>query len=128
MDESEIRKSFWGAADEPVPQVDASDVKAVWDMQQDVKKSHPAGGGATGVEVFKAHCKPGANISAITYRANMIWMLQHVSPEIIDPLIQEKLDAVFLAAAEIPMEWIGENGRKGFPFDPDDFVRRVRAA
>jgi hypothetical protein len=36
---------------------------------------------------------------------------------------------VFRAAAEIPMEWMGVGiVRRGLPFDPDDFLRRVREA
>jgi hypothetical protein len=44
------------------------------------------------------------------------------------PELQDKLDAVFQAAAEIPMEWIGGEVHHGWPFDVDDFVRRVREA
>jgi hypothetical protein len=92
-------------------------------------ESHPDGNVAIGVEVFKAHCKPGANIMAVTYRAGMIGMLQLVTPEVVNPLAQDKLDAVFQTAATIPMEWMGVgNVRRGFPFDADDFIRRVREA
>jgi hypothetical protein len=45
-----------------------------------------------------------------------------------NPLIEKKLNAVFLTAAQIPMEWPGQQVRKGFPFDADDFVRRVSEA
>lgn len=118
----------FGRAGEPVPQVDPADVKAFWDLGQDVQERHPQGGVAIGVDLIKAHCKPGANVPAITHRASMIGMLQHVAPEVMDSLIKDKLDAVFHAAAEIPMEWIGEGGRKGWPFDVEDFMRRVREA
>ena len=73
-------------------------------------------------------CKPGANVTAVSYRANKIEMLRHILPDIMDPLIQDKLDAVFKAASEIPMKWIGRRVHQGWPFDPDDFVRRVREA
>jgi hypothetical protein len=118
-----------GRAGEPVPEVDPSDVKAVWDVGQEVKKTHPGCNVGIGVEVFKAHCKPGANIMATTYRANMIAMLQLVTPELVNPLVQDKLDAVFQTAATIPMEWMGVGiPRRGLPFDADEFVRRVREA
>ena len=45
-----------------------------------------------------------------------------------EPLIEKKLDAVFLTAAQIPMEWLGQQVRQGLPFDADDFVRRVSEA
>ena len=49
-------------------------------------------------------------------------------PDVMEPLIQEKLEAVLKAAAEIPMEWIGLTVHHGWTFDPEDFVRRVREA
>jgi hypothetical protein len=128
MDESEIKRLWAGVAGETVPRVDPSDVKALWELGQGVKKSHPEGGIAIGVALFNECCKPGANVPAVRYRVSMLGMLQYVAPEIINPLIQDKLDAVFLAAAEIPMEWLGEGVREEFPFDADDFVRRVGAA
>jgi len=90
-------------------------------------ESHPGQNVGIGVEYFERAWKPGANIPAVTYRAGMIAMLQRVAPELA-PLLQNKLEAVFQAAAEIPMEWIGPGVRSGFPFDPDDFLRRVREA
>lgn len=128
MDEAQGRE-FFGTPGEPVPQVDPEDIKAAWELGQEVKKDHPKGNVGIGVEIFKARCKPGADIPAVTYRANMIAMLQHAGPEIMTPLIQDKLDAVFLAAAQIPMEWMGVGiTRRGLPFDADDFIRRVSEA
>ena len=55
----------------------------------------------------------------------MIGMLQHISPEVMDPPVRDKLDAVLIAASEIPMKWIGEAVHDGWAFDPEDFVRRM---
>jgi len=130
MEEQErLRELFgFGRAGEPVPQVDPSDMKALWALGEDSRKRHPEGGVAIGVNLMQAYCKPGANVTAISYRANMIGILQHLAPEVMDPLMQGKLDAVLAAASEIPMEWIGEGVREGWPFDADDFIRRVREA
>jgi hypothetical protein len=128
MDEAEFLTSFWGKAGEPVPQVDPSDMKALWKLGEETKKMRPDGGVAIGVNLMEAYCKPGANIGAITYRAGMIGMLQHIAPEVMDPLIKDKLDAVLATASEIPMEWIGTTVHHGWTFDPEDFVRRVREA
>lgn len=128
MDEAEFLTSFWGKAGEPVPQVDSSDMKALWNLGEDTKKRHPKGGVAIGVNLMESLCKPGANVGVTNYRALMIGILQRIAPEMMDPLIADKLDAVLAVASEIPMEWIGEGGRSGLPFDPDDFVRRVREA
>jgi hypothetical protein len=126
-EEERLRELFgFGRAGEPVPQVDPADMKALWALGQDTKKTHPEGGVAIGVNLMQAHCKPGANVMAVSYRANMIGMLQHLAPDVMDPLMQDKLDAVLATASEIPMEWIGGGVREGWPFDPHDFVRRVR--
>jgi hypothetical protein len=39
---------------------------------------------------------------------------------------EELHEAVFRVAADIPMEWLGREERKGLPFDLDEFLRRVR--
>lgn len=131
MEEQErIRKMFGiGRAGEPVPQVDPEDVKAVWEIGQESVKENPQGNVAIGLEIFRRACKPGANVPAVTYRTQQIGMLQLIRPDVVDPLLQAKPEAVFRAAAEIPMEWLGVGiVRHGLPFDPDDFVRRVREA
>ena len=128
MDEAEFMTGFWGKEGEPVPQVDPSDMKALWKLGEDVKERHPEGGVIMGVNLMEAYCKPGANIGAITYRARMIGMLQHIAPDVMEPLVRDKLDAVLAAASEIPMKWIGTTVHEGWTFDPDDFVRRVREA
>ena len=116
-----------GRAGEPVPEVDPEDVKVVWEVGQESAKENPQGNVAIGVEIFRRACKPGANVPAVTYRTGQIGILRLIQPDVMDPLIQEKPKAVFRAAAEIPMEWIGVGiVRHGLPFDPDDFVRRVR--
>jgi hypothetical protein len=117
-----------------VPAVDPKDIKTVWEKSRDLEKRKPAGqlrasAGATGVACLKRICKPGADVMAVSYRAGMIEMFRYAAPELMDPLLPDKLDVVFLAAAEIPMEWIGVGvPRQGFPFDADDFIRRVREA
>jgi hypothetical protein len=130
MDNQGQPNELWGgAAGEPVPPVDPEDVKSVWELSQEVVKEHPGQQVAIGLHGFKARCKPGTDISAVTYRAGMIGILQRAAPAIMEPLINDKLDAVFLAAAEIPMEWLGVGiVRHGLPFDADDFLRRVREA
>ena len=67
-------------------------------------------------------------MTAVSYRAGKIEMLRRSLPDLMEPLIQEKLDAVLKAASEIPMKWINATVHHGWTFDPDDFVRRVREA
>ena len=130
MDQAELQALFGGAPGTPVPQVDPEDVKAVWMLSQDTKKDHPTGQNLfIGVEVFERTCKPGANIKAVFYRATKIEILRSVTPAVMEPLLRDKSDAVFRAAAEIPMEWIGVGiVHHGWVFDLDDFVRPVNEA
>jgi len=133
MEEHErIRKLFgFGGAGEPVPTVDPEDVKAVWELFSDFEREHPGRPGAVGIEIFKRACSPGADIQAIIYRTQMMWVVQHASPEALAPWTKDERldDAVFRAIAETPMEWMGVGvPRQGLPFDADDFIRRLREA
>jgi hypothetical protein len=131
-DAERMREMFgFGRAGEPVSTVDPKDAKAVWKLSREFEREHPGRPGAIGVEVFRGACSPGANIPAIAYRLQMMWAVQHVSPEALAPWIKENqlADGVFRAIAEVPMEWIGVGSpRQGLPFDVDDFLRRVREA
>jgi hypothetical protein len=124
-----LRKLFGhGCAGEPVPRVDPADMRALWDFAEDSRRTHPDGGTMIGVYVLLDQCKPGTNVPAVNYRVNKIEMLRRILPDIMERLIQGKLDAVLRAASEIPMEWIGATVHHGLTFDLDDFVRRVREA
>jgi hypothetical protein len=128
MAEPEIIALVLGEPGTPVPEVDPLDIKSLWEYGQDVRRRHPEGGVCTGMSVLENLCQPGAEVKAVVYRANKIGILQMVAPEIMEPLIQEKLFAVCQTAATIPMTWIGLGVHNGFPFDPDEFIRRVREA
>ena len=67
MDEAKFEKVFGGKAGEQVPQVDPSDMKALWGLGEDTRKRHPEGNVAIGVSLLQAYCKPGANVMAINY-------------------------------------------------------------
>jgi hypothetical protein len=125
-----LRKLFgFGHAGDAVPIVDPEDVKVVWEIDQESVKGHPQGNVAIGMEIFRRACKPAANVPAVTYRTGQICILRLIQPDVMDPLIQDKPKAVFRAAAEIPMEWMGVGTpRHGLPFDAEDFLRRVREA
>jgi|SRR5713101_189770 len=128
MDHAQFRG---GTPGKPVPQVDPEDIKAIWELGQEGKKDHPGRQVATGVALIEHACRPGANIPAVTYRGGMLGMVQCAAPALLEPWTKEDhlADVVFRAIAEIPMEWIGVGvEREGWPFDPDDFMRRVRGA
>lgn len=131
MDQSPLFALFGGKPGEPVPQVDPEDVKAAWELGRNVQKRHPGQQVAIGWQIFERTCKPGADIRAVTYRASVLGLLRHAAPEVLEPWTKEdQLEAViFRAAAQVPMEWMGFGiVRQGFPFDFEDFMRRVREA
>jgi len=127
---------FGGEAGEPVPQVDPEDVKAAWKVGRDIERRHPGGPGglhayAIGVEVFKAACKPGADIPAVGYRGMMLGTLTRHAQEQLAPWLEEGRpdDVIFRAIAQVPMEWMGVGiPRQGLSFDFEDFMRRVHEA
>lgn len=118
----------YGRAGEPVPVVDAEDVRAVWELGQETAKENPGRNVAIGVEIFRHACKPGANVSAVTYRTRKIDMLRTIAPEVMEPLPKDKFDAVLQTVATIPMEWVGVGVHHGWAFDPSDFIRQVTEA
>lgn len=145
MNEAETRdflQQFIGKPGTPVPEVDPADVKAVWAYGQDTRRQYPKGRVFTTMEVFGSVCKPGANISAVVYRAQKLGMLRQIVSMLSEsahesacefkrlvPLLDEKLEASSAVAATIPMEWIGVAvPREGLPFDLDDYLRRIHEA
>jgi hypothetical protein len=132
QEQERIRKLFgFGRAGDEVPTVDPRDVQAIWKLSSDYEKEHPGTSGAIGIEILKNLCSPGANIAAISYRTQMMWVAEHASPEALAPWTKDEQldDAVFHAIAEVPMEWISVGApRRGLPFDVDDFLHRVREA
>ena len=120
---------FWGAAGSPVPAVDPIDLKAVWDIHEDVRRQHPGGQVGVGISVMEHACSPGADIGAVTYRSGMLELLLIVPGDLLAPWRHgnQLNEAVFRVAARIPMEWL-ETGapRQSFPFDVDAFLQELR--
>lgn len=122
----ETPPSFGGNPGEPVPEADPDDVKTMWEMGRDVQAAHPGEHVAIGSEVFRAVCKPGANIVATGYRASFISLMDHFPPPQWAELTKEgrPSEAVFRAIATVPMEWVGVGiVREGPPFDFEKFLR-----
>jgi hypothetical protein len=85
-EQERLRELFGiGRAGEPVSTVDPKDVKAVWERFCEFERESPGRPGAVGIEIFKAACSPGANIQAIIHRTQMLWVVQHCSPEALAP-------------------------------------------
>lgn len=122
---------FGKKAGEPVPQVDPGDIKAVWDVLDDVARRHP--GEQVGIEkgFFERACKPGADIDAVLYRAGMLRIFLKHGDENLIPWMDngEPCEALWGAVAQIPMDWIGVDvDHEGFSFGVDDLLRRLQGA
>ncbi len=119
---------FGGNAGEPVPEVDPHDLNTIWQLGRDLQARQPGQQVATGFDLMKAICKPGANVHAVWYRSSMIWMLNQFAQEQLAPWVNDEQvsDAVFQTMATIPMEWIGHAERNGLPFDVEEFFRRLK--
>ena len=114
---------FGGNPGEPVPVVDPEDLKSVWQLGKDAAAR---GVKAVGDVIFKQACKPGADATAVFYRASLIWMLTQIAPELLVRFTRDGQpdDVVFRAAATVPAEWMGVGiVREGPPYDVNEFLR-----
>lgn len=97
-------------------------------VYRDTELRHPGKRVAVGMAVVEQVCKGGSDVDAVVFRNMMLLLLRSVMPESLASWTKddEFEEVVFRVAADIPMEWLGREGRKGLPFDPDEFFRRVR--
>lgn len=128
--------------EEFAPTVEPKDLKIVWQFLKQVEIDTAPIGGLSAVAIspegFKETCSPGADVGALSYRAMMLrFLFMNVdrSPEESEAkeLIAfrhdgEVDDRVFQVMARIPLGWIPKGGRQGFPFDGEEFMKRLKAA
>lgn len=121
---------FGGAAGEPVPEVDPEDLKAVWLIGNEAQDRKPGAKVAIGDVVMRHACKSGANVEATWYRSSLIWLLEQLAQPRLAPWLSAENGfadhPVFRTIASMPVEWIGQGVREDFPFDVDEFFRRLR--
>jgi hypothetical protein len=118
--------AFGGEPGEPVPEVDPDDLKTIWEMGRDLQARYPGQQVATGIGIFEHACKPRANIEATHYRASLLSLMTLFASEQLTRFTEDGQldDAVFRAAAKVPMEWMGVGiVRQGPPFNMDEFLR-----
>jgi hypothetical protein len=115
---------FGGMPGEPVPEVDAEDLKILWQKQQELQARHPGGQVGIGMDLLQQICKPGADIHALGYRASLLWLLTQIAGKEFAPFVKDgqPIDAAFRAAAKVPAEWMGEGPTRQAPFNVDEFL------
>jgi hypothetical protein len=113
-----------GKPGEPVPAVDVEDIKAVWALAQDVKKRHPLGGVAIGVNLYESVCTPSADIRAVLHRLGMLgfveFLLEAAYPG------GQWTEAAFRTAAKMELIWPPVD-IPHFPLDVVEFLAQARA-
>jgi len=143
MDESEFQDEFFGKVGEPVPAVDAQDLKTVWEQAKDSMAQQKA----TGLAVYEAMCAPGANVRAVSYRAMLLALLLHVGMKVSEAIqkatdpeelaelrqlekwfVSPPTDAVFSAMSKVSLTWPALGPFSGLPFDVSEFGRLCESA
>jgi hypothetical protein len=117
-----------GKPGEPVPQVDARDLRTAFEIFRAAANDHPGQHVGVSVEVLQRDCKPGADIRAVSSRFMMLSGFLSIAPEHLAPWMKDGQldDIVFREAAQIPMEFTGAGvQRQGWPFDVDELLRRI---
>jgi hypothetical protein len=114
---------FFGKAGEPVPVVDVADIEVMWTRFQELKAQHP-GGVAVEAGIFKQFCSPGADIRAVSYRCQMLGLMEMM----LRPVWtggELSLNALKVAA-RIDLHWMAVGvAQNGFPFNLEGFLAEV---
>ena len=120
---SEIDVLF-GKAGEPVPVVDLADIKVMWVHFQELKAQHP-GGVAVEVDIWKQLCSPGANIQAVSYRCQMLGLLEMMQRAAWTG--GELSVNAFKVAARMDLHWMAVGlAQNGLPFSLEGFLVEVQ--
>lgn len=121
---------WMGSQEGDVPKVSVDDLRNVWKLFSDVQARHPGEQMILGNDVYNSVCGPGADITAVWFRASMLWMLKEMLPEQVASWMRDGRfeDVVYEIAAAFPMQRL-QTGivREGPPFDVEEFVRQVEA-
>jgi hypothetical protein len=112
--------SLIGKAGDPVPVVDSADIKVMWAYGQKLKAQHPKGL-AVEVGIYKRICSPGADIRAVSYRYQMLGLLEMML-QAAWPGGEPSANA-FKVAARMDLHWMAVGTpQNGFPFSVQGFL------
>lgn len=115
---------LFGKPGESVPAVDPADLKVLWTYGQELHRKYPNGGVATGLEVFRHMCSPGADTRAVLYRCSMLNLLEAML-ESAWPGGQLS-ETALTVAAQMELKWMGVGKtHPGLPFDVGSFLAQV---
>jgi hypothetical protein len=120
---SEIDALF-GKAGEPVPAVHVADMKVMWAYLQELNARHPGGGVGVEVGIWQRICSPGADIRAVSYRCQMLSLLEILLRAAWPG--GELSENALKVAARMDLRWMAPGVvQNGFPFSVDGFLEEV---
>jgi hypothetical protein len=108
-----------------VPPVDPSDLKIAWKRGQELRALY--GSEPTVVSHdLRGNCSPGADFTAVWYRASMLGLLAESVGLLPPEMPSEVRDVVFNVAAKFPMKRMEPGVEyQGLPMDVDGFVKQI---
>ncbi len=112
---------FTGKAGEPVPVVDAADIKAMWTYGRELMSQNGGRGVAVEVDLWKQVCQPGADIRAVAYRRTMLWFLEMMLRAAWTG--GEPSENAFKVVARMDLNWMPVGvASNGLPFNLEEFL------
>jgi hypothetical protein len=130
-DKGEQPPDLWKSEGDEVAAVDPADLRAVWNLMRNVQARNATPGQCTSISVggYERVCSPGADVTAVWFRAAMLGMLQ-MTGDLLTPWTHDgDFDgAVFSVAASLPMKKMPVGvPQQGLPFDVQEFVKQIGA-
>ena len=96
---------LFGIPEGPIPPVDPSDLRRVWEMQRELQARTPGQQIGISVDFYERACSPGANVGAVWFRTAMLGMLEMLgmlAPWIHDGVVADTVFKVAISGATTP--------------------------
>ena len=108
-----------------VPPMDPSDLKDVWKRGQELRALQGSEPAVTSYDL-RGNCSPGADDTAVWYRASILGLLAESVGLLPPEMPSEVRDVVFNVAAKFPMKRMEPGVEyQGLPMDVDGFVKQI---
>lgn len=108
-----------------VPPVDPSDLKSAWKRGEELRAQYGSEPAVVSLDL-RGNCSPGADTTAVWYRASILGLLAERADLLPPELPSEVRDVVFNVAAKFPMKRMEPGVEyQGLPMDVDGFVKQI---
>jgi hypothetical protein len=111
-----------------IPVVVPGDLKKLWQSREEIRKAYPGAQGF-GRTVWASFHVDMPKDPAVEYRVMMLHLLTLPALDLLSDWQKggDLDERVFQVIARIPMKWIGEGIHRGWPFDIEEFLARLRS-